>query len=195
MNIILASSSPRRRELLGMLGWPFSVDVSDAKETSVTGEKPRDMVCRLARLKAETVYKRNVDSWVVGADTTVAINDEILGKPGNLRDAERMISTLSGKTHSVFTGVALFSPASGSIVKAEETRVRFRDLSDEEVRGYVSLGESMDKAGAYAIQEKGALLVSEITGCYFNVVGLPIYLLSDMFSKLGFPLTEQWRLK
>ena len=195
MKIILASGSPRRNELLRALGWQFSVEISGAKENPVSGERPEDMVCRLARLKAESVYAGKGDSWVVGADTAVVIDDEILGKPNDADDAERMISKLSGREHSVFTGVALLSPDGGSLVDFEETRVTFRDLSPAEVREYVSLGESMDKAGAYAIQGTGMLLVKEIAGCYFNVVGLPIYLLSDMFAKLGFPLIEQWRLK
>ncbi|MEG1798897.1 MAG: Maf family protein [Synergistaceae bacterium] len=193
MNIILASSSPRRQELMSLMGWDFTIEPSSAPEEHISGETPEDMVCRLAESKAFEVFSRNRGSWVVGADTVVAVDGEVFGKPACADDALKMLTRLQGRSHNVITGVALFSPGGDRLVSFESTEVVFRTMTSDELAAYVSAGESSDKAGAYAIQGKGALLVERICGCYFNVVGLPLQLLSSMFSDLGWPLSAQWR--
>ena len=195
MEIILASASPRRQMLLRELGWKITVRAPSAEEYREPGESPERMVCRLACDKAFSVYRNYPDSWVIGADTAVTFENEILGKPSSSDDAFRMIKTLQGREHTVITGVALFAPCGRKLVEAEKTLVKFRKLSDEEALSYVGSGESFDKAGAYAIQEKGMLLAERIEGCYFNVVGLPVQRLSRMFEYLGWPLAEQWRIR
>ena len=147
---------------------------------------------RLAFEKASEVAGRFPGNWVVGADTVVAIDGMILGKPKDEAEAKSMLRRLAGATHSVFTGVALIAPDGRSLSETDETKVTFRPLSDEEISAYVACGESMDKAGAYAIQGRGTLLASRIEGCYFNVVGLPLFLLSRMFASMGAPLSAQW---
>ena len=193
MEIVLASGSPRRRQLLGELGWKFNVEPSRLKETSIAGESPENMVCRLAETKAADVFSRRASCWVIGADTVVVIDGRALGKPADSDEAVRMIELLQGRTHTVMTGVAVLAPDGRKLVRCEKTEVVFRQLSAEDARAYVAQGESMDKAGAYAIQEQGTLLVERINGCYFNVVGLPLEALSEMFAELGWPLSEQWR--
>lgn len=192
-NIILASGSPRRRELLSGLGWEFCVEPSRIEEKKIDGEAPDRLVRRLAMEKAAEVASRFPGNWVIGADTVVVIGDSVLGKPHSVDEAESMLRLLSGRMHSVFTGVALISPDGRRSAEAEETRVFFRRLSLEEISAYVACGESMDKAGAYAIQDKGTLLAEKVEGCYFNVVGLPLSLLSGMFADMGITLAEQWR--
>ena len=173
--IILASQSPRRRELMSYITKDFTVKVSDVDETLPDGISPSDAVLHLSRIKAEPFASEN--DTVIGADTVVAIDGIILGKPANKEDAASMLRMLSGKMHSVFTGV--------TIIKGEksdsffvETKVKFFDLTDEEINRYVETGEPMDKAGAYGIQGFGSLLVEKIDGDYFNVVGLPVSLLN-----------------
>ena len=194
MDIILASGSPRRQMLLRELGWNIKVMVPDTEESQMPKESPEEMVCRLAYEKALSVHGGCPDSLVIGADTVVTSAGEILGKPSGRDDALRMIQKLQGKIHAVVTGVALFAPDGRRLVEAEKTYVRFRALDDKEISSYVESGESFDKAGAYAIQGKGMLLVESIEGCYFNVVGLPVQRLSRMFGDLGWPLAEQWRI-
>ena len=201
-NIVLASGSPRRRELLAGLGWEFRVEPSLITETKPEGETPAHLVKRLAFEKASEVAGRFPGNWVVGADTVVAIDGMILGKPKDEAEAKSMLRRLAGETHSVFTGVALIAPDGRSLSETEETKVTFRPLSDDEISASVACrsrfkrhsvcGESMDKAGAYAIQGRGTLLASRIEGCYFNVVGLPLFLLSRMFASMGAPLSAQW---
>lgn len=193
INIILASGSPRRRELLRSLGWNFDVEEALIEEKINAGEGPEAMVRRLAESKAAEVYSRHPRSWVIGADTTVVIDGRMLGKPVDCDDAAIMIKMLQGRTHTVMTGVALFAPDGRKLICCEKTDVTFRKLYDTEIAAYVAQGESLDKAGAYAIQERGTLLVEHIEGCYFNVVGLPLERLSKMFAVLGWPLSEQWR--
>ncbi len=192
MNIILASGSPRRRDLIKELGWKFKIEAALVEETSVVGEKPENMVCRLAESKAANVYSRHNSDWVIGADTIVVVDGKILGKPEDEKDAVRMIMQLQGKTHTVMTGVALFAPDGRKLIGVEKTDVTFRQMTETEAMAYVDQGESLDKAGAYAIQGRGTLLVERIKGCYFNVVGLPLERLSSMFSELGWSLSEQW---
>ena len=190
--IILASGSPRRRELLAGLGWNFEVIPPQVDEKKIDGEPPAELVKRLAEEKASSVASRFLGNWVLGADTVVALEGRILGKPNSEGEAAEMIAELSGRTHSVFTGVALIAPDGRKLINAEETRVTFRPLEKEDILAYIALGESMDKAGAYAIQERGTLLAERIDGCYFNVVGLPIFRVSQMFAEMGIALSEQW---
>lgn len=190
--IILASGSPRRRELLAGLGWNFEVIPPQVDEKKIDGEPPAELVKRLAEEKVSSVASRFLGNWVLGADTVVALEGRILGKPKSEGEAAEMIAELSGRTHSVFTGVALIAPDGHKLVNAEETRVTFRLLEKEDILAYIALGESMDKAGAYAIQERGTLLVERIDGCYFNVVGLPLFRVSQMFAEMGIALSEQW---
>ena len=191
-HFILASASPRRIELLKELGWNFTVKPSDSEEVLICGENPEDTACRLAEMKASNVAEANPGEWVVGADTLVALGTTSLGKPKNDKEAFAMIEMLQGKTHRVITAVAVISPEGEKYVEYETTNVVFRPLSDEEIASYIALGESLDKAGAYAIQGRGMLLVERIDGCYFNVVGLPVQKLSVLLAKLGLSLREQW---
>jgi len=189
--LVLASASPRRRELLAQAGYTFEVRPAHVPEDPRPGEEPVAYVVRLAREKAEAVYHalarqesavEFVDGrelTVLGADTTVVVDGEILGKPQNAVDAARMLRLLSGRTHRVITGVAL-ATAEGTEVAAEATAVRFVALADEEIAAYVATGEPMDKAGAYAIQGRAARWIPRIEGCYFNVVGLPLALVTAM---------------
>ena len=174
--IILASQSPRRRELLGRLVPRFKVMADGAEEELLSGERPEDTVRRLARQKAEHVAGRvGRDALVVAADTVVVLEDRILGKPGDAEMAFSMLSALSGNAHRVYTGLAVMDAVTGrAAVEFEVTEVRFRPLTEAEIRAYIRSGEPMDKAGAYGIQELGALFVEGITGDYFNVVGLPL---------------------
>lgn len=193
MKIVLASGSPRRSSLFRELCWDFRVEKAKIVEDVIEGESPAEMVCRLADKKASEVFSRLGPNWTVGADTTVAVDGKVLGKPRDDAEAVDMLTELAGRTHTVITGVAVIAPDARRLVCAESTKVTFRPLSHDEVRTYVSKGESSDKAGAYAIQGFGMLLVERIEGCYFNVVGLPLTRLSKMFAELGLPLCEQWR--
>ena len=184
--LILASRSPRRAEILRSVGWPFEVVVADIDETRNDGEAPRDYVRRLSLAKATVVASKIDEGFVLGADTTVAIDNHILEKPIDADDARRMLKLLSGRWHEVLTGVALVrrgqerEPA----VAIETTKVRFAELSDAEIDWYVLTGEPLDKAGAYGIQEKAALFIEEIQGDYFNVMGLPIRLVYELAKQI-----------
>lgn len=184
--IILASNSPRRRDLLRQIGLEFASDPADVDESVLPDETPEGYAIRVAREKALTAARRNRAGVVIAADTIVVLDGAILGKPRDAEDAERMLRMLSGKVHRVITGLAVMDAASGRVLeRAANTAVRFRNLGDREIRGYVGSGEPLDKAGAYGIQEKGALLVESIEGCYFNVVGLPLTLLVEMLAEFG----------
>ncbi len=188
--LVLASASPRRRALLTQAGYSFEVHPAHITEDTLAGEDPIAYVVRLAREKAQAVFreltstgsqpgeKERLDGQslaVLGADTTVALDNQILGKPEDLADAARMLRLLSGRTHRVLTGVALVT-AESTEVAAEATAVRFLTLSEEEIDAYIAGGEPMDKAGAYAIQGRAARWIPRIEGCYFNVMGLPLAL-------------------
>ncbi len=176
--LILASASPRRAEILRSVGWPFEALPAHIDESRQDGEKADAYVERVARVKAEAVAARSPGSLVLGADTVVVVDDQILGKPRNEADAQRMLRVLNGRWHQVLTGMALVNVADGqSKVSHEVTEVRFAEMSDEEIDWYLATAEPMDKAGAYAIQGHGALFIKEIRGEYFNVVGLPVRLL------------------
>lgn len=173
MKIILASASPRRKELLTLAGFEYEVVVSQCEETLPDGITPDKAVEELARQKAEDVFNRNPDCMIIAADTVVALGNTILGKPKDEEDAFNMLSSLSGKTHTVYTGVCIKSKDKTDIFHVA-TQVEFYELSDKEIKEYIATKEPMDKAGAYGIQGKGFVLVKGIHGDYFNVVGLPL---------------------
>jgi len=185
--LVLASGSPRRKELLASLGIPFEIRVSDADETIPPGANPVEIVQELAYKKAQAVANTVSHGLVLGADTIVVFQDEILGKPVDEEEAKRMLSLLSGQAHIVYTGIALVE-ANGerSVRDVRGTNVHMKVLSPEQIDAYVSTGEPMDKAGAYGIQGKAAQFVTGIHGDFFNVVGLPISLVADHLSDFGF---------
>jgi len=179
--LILASSSPRRTEILTAVGWPFEAHAAGVDETRLAGEGPEDFVTRLARAKAEAVAGSRLFGLVLGADTTVLVGGEILEKPRDADDARRMLRRLAGRWHEVLTGVALVRAETGrAVVGLERTRVRFAETSDEEIDWHVQTGDVLDKAGAYAIQGRAALFIEAIDGDYWNVVGLPVRLVYEL---------------
>ena len=178
--LILASSSPRRAEILNIVGWPFEIQVAGIDETQKPGERPHEYVQRLAHEKAVAVAATQSSGLVLGADTTVVVQGELLGQPLDDDDARRMLSLLSGKWHDVLTGVALVPVTGKSNVSYATSRVQFAEMSDAEIDWYVRTGEPRGKAGAYAIQGQAALFIREIEGEYFNIVGLPIRLVYEM---------------
>ena len=186
--LILASASPRRAEILQNAGYTFSVVSSAIDETPIPGESAEAMVQRLADAKAELVAARSVGpAIVVAADTAVLIGTQILGKPRTTEDARHMLELLSGKTHSVITGVALIRlPDVERRSFVESTQVQFAVLSAEEIEEYLATGEPFDKAGGYAIQGRAGRFIPRIEGCYFNVVGLPLARMARELRELGF---------
>lgn len=178
--LILASKSPRRKELLSLITEDFIIKTADVDESLPDGISPDKAVEYLSLIKAQPF--ENGSDTVIGADTVVAIDGKILGKPANEKDAFDMLSLLSSREHSVFTGVSVISP-NGKETFSVETRVKFFDLTKEEIEAYIKTGEPFDKAGAYGIQGKGSLLVEKIDGDYFNVVGLPVSSLSRALKK------------
>ncbi len=186
MLYILASGSPRRSELLNRLGLRPRVMPADVDETPLPDEEPRQMVKRLAMMKALHVAKAfaGKDALVIGADTCVHIDGRVLGKPKSADEAKEMLGLLAGRAHEVYTGYAAVRCADmETVAGSEETRVYMKALSDEEKTAYVNSGEPMDKAGAYGIQDKGSLLIEKIEGDYFNVVGLPVCALGKRLKK------------
>jgi septum formation protein len=191
--LILASGSPRRAEILTAAGWQFTKQIADIDESPGEAETPENYVRRLAREKAVAVAALHENALVLGADTTVVINDEIIGKPFDLDDARRMLKKLSGNRHEVLTGVALvkvFTPPGNSApqfeteVAFERTLVKFAAMNDAEVEFLVESGEPLDKAGAYAVQAQAALFIEGIEGDYWNVVGLPVRLVYELMKKI-----------
>ncbi len=183
-NIILASGSPRRKELMTLAGLDFEIKVADVDETLPEGIAPFDAVKMLSLKKAKAVADEYTDKIVIGADTVVAFDGKILGKPTDKNDAFEMLRMLSGQTHKVYTGVAII--CNDTICNFyEETDVEFYPLTDDEIISYINTGEPMDKAGAYGIQGKGCVLVKRINGDYSNVVGLPIARLSRELKNYG----------
>jgi len=181
--LILASQSPRRAEILTSVGWPFEAIPADIDESRFESEDALSYVLRLAQTKAETVAARVASGRVLGADTVVVVDEEILGQPCDDDDARRMLALLSGKWHEVVTGVALVSKSQTSVAH-QTTRVRFAELASEEIEWYISTGEPKGKAGAYAIQGQGALFIQEIEGDYYNVVGLPVRLVYELATRM-----------
>lgn len=181
MNIILASGSPRRREILANTNAKFDVLTSDVDERIFKFEEPTQLVLRLAFEKCMDIAINNPESLVIGADTIVVLDNEILGKPRNEDEAFDMLSKLSNREHQVITGMSIVNIENNKkIVDYTISNVKFKNLTDQDIRDYISTGECLDKAGSYGIQGYGALLVKEIQGDYFNIVGLPISKLSDI---------------
>ena len=193
MKLVLASASPRRAEILRNAGLPFVVLSSAVDETPIPGEDPQDLVQRLATAKAELVAARAVGpAIVIAADTVVTLEGAILGKPRTTQDARQMLEKLSGRTHSVLTGVTLIRlPDAERRRFVEVTQVHFAALSDQDIVRYLSSGEPFDKAGAYAIQGMAGRFVPRIDGCYFNVVGLPLARLCRELDALGWSEDHQ----
>lgn len=187
--LVLASASPRRRELLGQLGLRFEVVAADIDETPHPQEPAEAYVLRLAREKAGSVAARHPGAWVLAADTTVALGGELLGKPASVEEACSMLQRLSGRTHEVYTGVALAGRAEGSLVA--RSRVTFRELSMAEIGWYAASGEPLDKAGSYAVQGKGGFLVASVEGSPTNVIGLPLAEAVALLERAGVPMP--WR--
>ena len=182
--LILASGSPRRAEIMKSVGWDFEKDVPDVDESVIDGESPEDYVVRLAKSKADVIAKRHTGEMVLGADTTVVIEDQIIGKPLDIDDARRMLEMLSGNWHEVLTGVAIVNNG-GKNTGLQRTRVKFAEMNANEINFLVELGDPLDKAGAYAVQAQAALFIEGIEGDYWNVVGLPISLVYDLVKGVG----------
>jgi len=189
--LVLASASPRRQALLGLIGIPFRVVPSGIEENTLPASTSdvAGFVERAAAEKARAVAGKAGESLVLGADTVVVVGGQVLGKPEDEADAARMLRLLSGRAHEVCTGIALIRAEGGQGLGAlcahETTTVTFRELSEGEIQAYIASGEPMDKAGAYAIQGRGAALASRIEGCYYNVVGLPLARLVEMLLQMG----------
>jgi len=186
VNIVLASASPRRAELLRQIGIAFTVEASDIDENRVQADEPQKWVQYVALEKARDVAKKMEAGLVLGADTIVVKEEKILGKPESPEDALEMLEFLSGSVHEVMTGFALVDTLSQKVITdVEITQVKFRKLTLKEIQAYIASGEPMDKAGAYGIQGLGCLLVEGISGCYFNVVGLPLYKVAQNLRDFG----------
>jgi septum formation protein len=187
INLILASTSPRRKQLLALGNWNFKVIVSEIDESQRAAEKPADYVLRLAREKTLAVASKvPADSIIIGSDTSVIDGDEILGKPKDAQDAIRMLKQLRGRTHQVYTGIAVHRPGDGTMLtELSITQVPMRAYSDDEIIAYVNTGDPLDKAGAYAIQHPDFQPVHSMSGCYAGVMGLAMCHVVRMLKKLG----------
>lgn len=182
--LILASQSPRRRELLSLYGVPFVVEPSRADESQISGAG-RERVMRLAQIKCAEVARRHPGRVVLAADTLVCVDQDILGKPKDAGDAAAMLGKLSGRDHQVYTGVCLRLPDGSEKCDVEETTVTFMPLSDQMIQRYIATGEPFDKAGAYAIQGTAGIFITGIHGSPSNVIGLPLDLLTRLFMEAG----------
>jgi septum formation protein len=188
-DIILASTSPRRKDLLEQIGLPFRIVPSDYEEDPSLSNSPSELVSLLAQYKAAAVAQHHPNSIVIAADTVVAYHDRILGKPHTASKAKEVLLMLSGTQHNVFTGFTIQQLATKRVVsQVEETQVYFFELTEAEIDAYIATGEPLDKAGAYGIQGKGALLVKRIEGDFSNVIGLPLSQLMRQLSQFGIPL-------
>ncbi len=190
LKLVLASSSPRRAELLSRLGLSFNVLKAEVDETALEGEAPVEMVTRLSRAKAEAAASlAGEDAIVLAADTIVALEGRILGKPRTPAEARRMLRELRGRYHTVFTGVTVLAPGAGLTLEAvERSEVLMRRYSDAELEGFVASGRAMDKAGAYAVQDDEFRPVERIEGCYTNVMGLPVCVATRLLAQAGLEL-------
>ena len=185
MTLILASNSPRRRQLLALAGWEFIVSVSDVDESQYENESPADYVLRLAETKARAV-KADANRLILAADTTVVDGSDILGKPGDGAEATAMLTRLRGRTHQVYTGVALLRTSDGLLLTDLcVTDVPMRSYSDAEIQAYVATGDPLDKAGAYGIQHSGFRPVASMDGCYASVMGLPLCHVTRLMRRMG----------
>lgn len=182
--LILASASPRRAEILTTVGWEFEKHAADVDEIELLNEKPADYVQRLAVEKAVAVAEKYKNALVLGADTIVVIENQIVGKPKDLADARKMLRMLSGNWHEVLTGVAIVKDEKISI-GLQRTRVKFAELSKAEIEFLIERGEPLDKAGAYAVQAQAALFIEQIKGDYWNVVGLPVSLVYELVAQIN----------
>jgi septum formation protein len=195
MKLILASSSPRRAEILRHAAFSFEIRPTHVDESLRPGERPTDYVLRLAQAKSQAAAEDEIifgeAAYVIGADTAVVVEGELLGKPAKTEDARRMLLRLRGKTHEVLTGLSILAIPEGKRVDhVETTRVTFLNISDQQVEEYISSGEPFDKAGAYGIQGIGGRFVERIEGCYFNVMGLPVSRLWGFLRGLGWSEPE-----
>jgi len=193
MRIILASSSPRRKKLLAQMGLQFEVIPSECKENFLPEQSPAEIATKLALDKAKNVSaKIQEPALVIGADTIVVRENKILGKPKDKDEAYSMLCQLQGQVHQVITGLAVIDTQSGRCLTGyERTQVELAPLTPQEIKWYISTGEPMDKAGAYAIQGFGGILIKRISGCYHNVVGLPIHRLWVMLKQMGIQLNAR----
>ncbi len=185
-SLILASASPRRRELMAYTGLPFRVITADAEE--IKAGEPETLVMENARRKARAVWRQHPDSTVLGADTIVYQDGAVLGKPRDQADAKAMLRGLSGTWHTVYTGVCVITPDGKADTRCDASRVQFVPLTDADIDWYIATGEPMDKAGAYAVQGRAGMYVSRIEGSYSNVIGLPMHLVRDMLQRAGFSI-------
>lgn len=186
MKFILASASPRRRELLASIGLDFDVLPSHVPEVHAEGEAPEEYVARLSRDKAHALASEHPSRWVIAADTTVLLDDQLLEKPADHADAMRMLAMIAGRTHIVYTGVTLENVERDyRDTRVAESEVRMLPLSDAEIEWYIATGEPLDKAGAYAVQGIGSMFIDSIHGSYTNVVGLPLATLFQMLRRAG----------
>jgi len=184
--IILASTSPRRKELLESIGLKFEIQPSDYEEDMTLKMPPKKLAEFLSLNKARSVAEKNNDAIVIGADTIVVLGKQVLGKPHTEKEAKRMLRLISGKTHSVITGVTVIDTSKNiMITKSVETKIWIKKLSPKEIESYVASKEPLDKAGAYAIQGLGSLIVKKIEGDYSGTVGLPLFLLREELEKIG----------
>ncbi|MGH7543957.1 MAG: Maf family protein [Gemmatimonadota bacterium] len=194
--IVLASGSPRRRDVLARLGLRFQVDPPRREEGAWSeAEEPNAYAARIAGAKAAEVAERRPDGLVIAADTIVVLDGDVLGKPGDAAEARAMLARLSGREHAVHTAVAVVAPGGARATGTEVTRVRFLALQMEEIDAYVATGEPLDKAGAYGIQEYGATFVEGVSGCYFNVMGLPVVRLLALLDEVGWAYRVPGRLR
>lgn len=190
-NLILASSSPRRAELLKQIGLSFQIKACSVDESPLPGLSPPELVELLAKKKAAAAARELNDGIVIGADTVVVWQGQVLGKPRNGDEAFEMLLKLQGCSHEVYTGVAVIDVSSGkALVQHEKTRVSFSPLDEREIRLYIDSGEPLDKAGAYGVQGLAAVFITKIEGCYTNVVGLPLAMLTSMLKQLGYKVLE-----
>jgi septum formation protein len=191
-SLILASGSPRRKELLAKLGIPFEVVTTGVSEDVEPDTDPGDMVVMLAKRKASAVADNQTNGLVIGSDTTIAFEGKVLGKPTDQENAKDILRSLRGKHHQVFSGIAVIDAGSKRVeTTAVITDIKMRDYSDDEINDYVDTGEPMDKAGAYAIQGKGRQLVEQIEGSFDNVVGLPLNELAELLRRFGLEPDEK----
>lgn len=189
--LILASASPRRRELLALLQAPFLVTSADIDESQLPGESPAEMVRRLSMTKARAVAGRHCTGWVIASDTVVVLDDKVLGKPADAEEARVMLRRLRGRTHWVYSGIALCDAASGRCESdVVATEVWMRDYGEDEIEAYVASGDPLDKAGAYGIQNGPFHPVARIAGCYTSVMGLPLCHLYRLLQRWGYPLPQ-----
>lgn len=191
-NIILASASPRRKDILNITGLKFMVCVSDYNEAVNPSLDPRYLARFLSCKKAEAVARRYKDSIIIAADTFIVFRGKILGKPHTPREAQEMLAMLNGKCHSVITGYSIFDTGTGKKVsRSVQTKVWFRKMTGREINAYVTTKEPLDKAGAYAIQGLGAVFIKKIEGDFFNVMGLPLYALIDSLKEFGIQVLKR----